>query len=81
MFGCEFPSPEPAANQELLSESLRHVDVYYLNLALWVAGSMLAVGTLMGMMRRRRDQLVEELREHVERARSTDKPADGERKK
>ncbi|WP_218934262.1 hypothetical protein [Rosistilla ulvae] len=47
---------------------------------LWVVGSILAVGILMGLMRRRRDQLVQELREHVERERSTDKSPKSEAK-
>ena len=38
-----------------------------LNLVLWLIASLIAVSILSAMMRQRRDQLVAQLREYVER--------------
>lgn len=38
----------------------------YLNLILWAVGSFIAIGILMALMRRRRDELVEQLSTYVE---------------
>lgn len=50
------------------------MDHEYLNIVLWAIGAILAVGILMGLMRRRRDQLVRTLREHVTQQQRTDPP-------
>ena len=50
------------------------MDVRFWDWILWGIGSLVAVGILFGLMRRRRDQLVETLREHVDQQQSKPRP-------
>ena len=54
--------------------------MFNVNLILWIIGSVVAISILMKMMRSRRDQLVEQLKQYVDRekASETSEPVDSE---